>query len=752
MTAKILARMTRSAFPLFMSLLPISNLYARPNFNIEKIDSIPISGTEGCWGYVDSVTNKEYALICANNRLEIWDVTKPESARLAQSVPATGLDLKQVRPYLHYAFAVNQQDSGLQVIDLSDPENAYTLTSYATQSNHGGAHTVHIDGHYAYLGMNGNSPYDWRIIDISDPLDLQPRGRYMTSQPSGGYLNVLQSHDSFVKGDTAYVAFLSGGFSILDVSIKNLPRKIADVVYPGAFTHNCWPTEDGQYLFTTDEIPGTGHLRVWDIRDPANPVQAAEWMPPGAPSIIHNVQVKGIYAYISYYADGVVILDIEDPAQPVEVGHYDTAPQSASTGYAGCWDFFPYFPSGTLVASNYSSPAGMWLLRFNGARAGRITGRVTNFLTDEPLSDVSVRVLGTLRQSRSDAAGNFSVRTDSGTFRLEFSRADFLPETLTVAGHLNDTADIGAVELKPTSLLPATPSGFTAYPVNGGDIHLAWQPPADTGLAGFRIYRTSLNDTATFALFDTAGPGASSYVDSGSVPGERFSYRIAAVNGSGYASLLSPAAKTMRFVFGQKLLLVDRTAYCAPYLKRYFAAADSFYSFHARMLRRFDFDTLELNDCTVRFAVNPAFVSRHPYIVLHSSEFFSPLAHDNASFLSFFTDYMKAGGKLLVEAQWTPLQPNPVTLCDFNSLLLPNATAAIWDSARAAFGFDCLYYPLVHTLNNSLLYQGFHSAQSKNDAYPNLPVDSFRVDYFVPTTGGFTRYPYPTLPNVGYIT
>jgi len=725
-----------------------SNTDARPNFNIDSLAFKPIGGTEGCWGYVDSATNKEYALICANTRLEIWDVTKPESTRLVQSVPATGKDLKQVRPYLNYAYAVNQQDSALQIIDLTDPENAYTLANYATQSNHGGAHTVHIDGHYAYLGMNGNSPYSWRVIDISDPYQLQQRSQYMTSQPSAGY---MQSHDSYVKGDTAYIAFLSSGFSIVDISNKYIPRKIADVIYPNAFTHNCWPTEDGRYLFTTDELSG-GHLRVWDIRGPTNPVQVAEWMPPGIASIIHNVQVKGNYAYISYYADGVVILDIEDPTQPIEVGHYDTAPQAGpSGGYAGCWDFFPFFPSGTLLASNYSSPPGMWLLRFNGAKAGQIKGRVVNFLTGDPVPDVSIRMLGTPRQSKSDSSGNFLVRTDSGTFRLEFSSADFIPETLTVAGRLNDTTDLGTIELKPVSLLPATPADFSFQPEQGGNITLAWRRPPDTNLAGFRIYRTAPGDTASFALFDSAGPGESTYVDTGSVPGERFFYRIAAVNSSGFTSFLSPPVGGMRFVFGPKLLLVDRTAYCTPYLKRYFFAPDSFYNFHARMLRRFDFDTLVLDDCTVRFAISPAFVARYPYIVLHSSEFYTPLAHDNASFLSFFTDYLKAGGKLLVEAQWTPLQPNPVLLCAYNSVLLPNATAEIWDTVRSAFGFDCLYYPLVHILNNSTVQQGFAGAQSKRPAYPHLTVDSARVDYFAPTTGGFTRYPYPTLPNVGYL-
>ncbi len=724
--------------------------FSRPNFNIDSLFAKPISGTEGCWGYVDSAAGKEYALICANNRLEIWDVTKPESAALVRSVPAKGRDLKQVRPYLNYAFAVNQAESALQVIDLTNPAIAYTAATYRSATNAGGAHTVHIDGHYAYLGMNGNGA-PWRIIDISDPLNPVPAGQYMTSQPSGGYLNILQSHDSFVKGDTAYIAFLSAGFSIVDIRSKYVPKRIADVVYPNAFTHNCWPTEDGQYLFTTDEYAG-GHLRVWDVRNPVNPVQVAEWMPPGIASIIHNVQVKGIYAYIAYYADGVVILDIEDPTQPIEVGHYDTAPQVGPSGsYAGCWDVFPYFPSGTLVASNYSGPPGMWLLRFNGAKAGRINGIVVDFLSGQPVSEADIRVLGLPRQSRTDSLGNFSVRTDSGSFRLEFSKTDFLPETLAVAGRLNDTVELGTIRLKPASILPATPSNFSSRPEEGGNIFLSWQPPPDTNLAGFRLYRTSPADTVNFFPLDSIGPSESTYVDTGSNPGERFFYRIAAVNAAGYTGFPSPPVQAMRFVFGSKVLLVDRTAYCPPYVKKYWLAPDSLYSFHARLLRRWDFDTLSLYDCAVRFAVDPAFVARYPFILVHSSEFFTPLPYDNASFLSFLTGYLKAGGKLLVEAQWTPLQPNPVTLCDFNSILLPNANAAVWDSVRSAFGFDCLYYPLVHILNNTLLHQGFRFAQSKDGAYPNLPVDSFRVDFFVPLAG-FTFYPFPTMPNVGYIT
>jgi hypothetical protein len=393
----------------------------------------------------------------------------------------------------------------------------------------------------------------------------------------------------------------------------------------------------------------------------------------------------------------------------------------------------------------------MWLLRFNNAKAGQIKGTIIDFLSGESVPAVSVRVLGVSRQTQTDSSGSFLLRTDSGSFRLEFSRTGFLAETVAVAGYLNDTTVLDTVRLKPVSLLPPTPTEFFAQGEPGGNIRLIWRRPSDSNLSGFRIYRAGSIDSVNFFPLDSVGPEESTYVDAGSNPGERFFYRIVTVNKLGYTSFLSPVAKAMRFVFGSKLLLVDRTAYCSPYLKRISAARDSFYAFHARVLRRFDFDTLVFDDCQIKFLINPTFVSRHPVIVMHSSEFFVPMNYDNASFLSFFVDYLKAGGKLVIEGQWTPLQPDPVMLCNYNSALLPNATQSIWDSVRSVFGFDCLYYPLVHVLDNSLFQQGFSAAKSMKPAYPSLSVDSLRVDYFVPILSGYTRYPYPTLPDVGYM-
>lgn len=79
-------------------------------------------------------------------------------------------------------------------------------------------------------------------------------------------------------------------------------------------------------------------LRLWDYRDPANPVLAstfdttcsadpqAEVCDRNGTYSVHNVMVESrgsrTYAYVSWYSDGMLVLDVTDPYAPVEVARY----------------------------------------------------------------------------------------------------------------------------------------------------------------------------------------------------------------------------------------------------------------------------------------------------------------------------------------------------------------------------------------------------------------------------------------------
>ena len=72
--------------------------------------------------------------------------------------------------------------------------------------------------------------------------------------------------------------------------------------------------------------------------------------------------VRGNYMYQSNYVSGLRILDVSDPANPKEVGYFDTVPIGEdSPGFAGSWSNYPYFESGTIIVT--SGREGVFLLK-----------------------------------------------------------------------------------------------------------------------------------------------------------------------------------------------------------------------------------------------------------------------------------------------------------------------------------------------------------------------------------------------------
>ncbi len=83
---------------------------------------------------------------------------------------------------------------------------------------------------------------------------------------------------------------------------------------------------------------GWGQVRIWDYSDPANPVLASSFdtvcsatvidpsCDPAGTYSVHNVIVESlgnkVKAYISWYDDGMLVLDISDPYNPVETARY----------------------------------------------------------------------------------------------------------------------------------------------------------------------------------------------------------------------------------------------------------------------------------------------------------------------------------------------------------------------------------------------------------------------------------------------
>jgi hypothetical protein len=235
----------------------------------------------------------------------------------------------------------------MQIVDLGRPSQPQLVghwdESFTT------AHTIAIHDGWVYLNGTryGTGASGMRILDLSNPISPIDVGAY-----TARYV-----HDAYVHGDTGYLCIIGAGLSTVDLTNRAQPQELAFVAYPGAGTHNAALARDGRTLYTTDEQVA-GHLRVWDVADPRLPTQVGEWSAHPTTSI-HNVIVHGDSAYVSYYTEGVYVLDITDPRQPVTVASYDTYP-GVSGGFDGCWGVYVSPRTGCVYASD--SAGGLFVL------------------------------------------------------------------------------------------------------------------------------------------------------------------------------------------------------------------------------------------------------------------------------------------------------------------------------------------------------------------------------------------------------
>lgn len=272
----------------------------------------------------------------------IYDVSNPADPQKIATINGDGrsTDVEIQGNVLWVATEGDPAGRGAHSYDITNPAAPVPL-GYVDGIGLGDCHTIWLDGNILYCastdGSDDGSPTDGFIylVDVTNPAAPIPRGAVGIPE--------RQVHDMYVKDGFAVGAFLSGGFAFLDVSDPMNPTLGTVVDYPGAFTHNAWPTADGTHLLTTDEN-ANGRLRIWDITNRSSVVQVGEYIVdpgPGPHAIVHNVQVLGDLAYVAWYEAGVIILDISTPSSPLLVGWHDTWEDATEGFFAGAWTATP---------------------------------------------------------------------------------------------------------------------------------------------------------------------------------------------------------------------------------------------------------------------------------------------------------------------------------------------------------------------------------------------------------------------------
>jgi len=164
---------------------------------------------------------------------------------------------------------------------------------------------LHPDGKHAYMSTIGDRIY---AIDVSDPalpvftdsvvVDARVVNDVMTTED--GKYGVLTREGASTR---------KNGIVILSFEDAAHPKAIAEfteTVTGGV--HSTYVYKAHVYL--TDDA--TGSMRVIDIRDPYHPKQVARWQVerPEAGRTLHDIDVRDGLATLSYWNDGLVILDV----------------------------------------------------------------------------------------------------------------------------------------------------------------------------------------------------------------------------------------------------------------------------------------------------------------------------------------------------------------------------------------------------------------------------------------------------------
>ncbi|NRA60709.1 MAG: choice-of-anchor B family protein, partial [Psychrobium sp.] len=359
------------------------------------------------WGHVDLNTGTEYAIIGIINGVAIFDLSDPEKPREVGAISGVNSTWRDIKVYQYFDKALNTwqafayvtidgKKDFVSIIDLNQLPLSVSLVKKDTAVTK--AHNVYIsDVDYSLnIALPGATPllhlvgapltsdgYKGSFISFSldDPKTLG--GMTQGANFGNGYTHdgtsmriddARKDTDCVNSGETCtiFMDFNEKEIKLWDITKAGKQNQLASFTYfdvPDAskYVHSGWWSEDKRYLFVHDEfdeIRGglNSTVRIFDLQSLTNPVLAGKWTGPVA-AIDHNGFVRGNRYYMSNYTRGLTILDITDPANPIEVGFFDTFPQNDLPSFNGAWGVYPFLPSGIILVSDISG--GLFILRDN---------------------------------------------------------------------------------------------------------------------------------------------------------------------------------------------------------------------------------------------------------------------------------------------------------------------------------------------------------------------------------------------------
>ncbi len=403
------------------------------NFNLGLVSQVKHSlETNDIWGFVDEA-GIEYAVVGTLKECRIYSLQNPSEPQLISTIDGAESIWRDYKSYGNYIYQITQRgEDGLTIIDMSEAPGQVTTKLYKEVLTVGTetdalktCHNLWIDTTLGIAYLSGCNLGNGGIIMLDIATD--PLNPVFIGAEDERY-----SHDVITKGDTLFTSEINEGrLGIYNISDKANPKLISRTQTSSFFTHNAWYSDDGEYVFTTDERPNA-FLDSYDIRDIESPIRLDQYQPVKDAGVIpHNTHYYKGFLVTSWYTEGVVIIDAHRPDNLVKVGQYDTYTNGGS-GFEGAWGVYPFLPSGLILVSDITG--GLFVLQPEYKKAAYLEGSIIDAVSGAPINAAVVSLDDVdITKELSKADGAFKTgTTNGGEYQVIIEHPDYESETITV--------------------------------------------------------------------------------------------------------------------------------------------------------------------------------------------------------------------------------------------------------------------------------------------------------------------------------
>ena len=360
-----------------------ANIYPCLNYDFMArvtLDELNATSNNDIWGWTDPFNGKEYALVGTRQSTVFIDITEAETPIIIGTLLTATVDSnwRDIKVYNNYAFIVSEAENhGMQVFDLTrlrdlDGSNPENFEEDALYTGFGNAHNIVINEETGYAYAVGTTTFNGgpHFVNIQDPLNPIAAGGYaMSDYTHDAQVVIYNGPDTEYQGSEIFIGSNEDEVVVVDITDKGNPIFISRTIYPNiGYTHQGWLSDDHTFFYANDELDERefgfeARTLIFDFTDLDNPFFISPFFGPNQ-AIDHNLYVNGNELFLSNYTAGMRVATISNKTAPVDIGHFDTFPQSDNTEFNGVWSIYPYFSSGNIIINDINR--GLFIVRKSG--------------------------------------------------------------------------------------------------------------------------------------------------------------------------------------------------------------------------------------------------------------------------------------------------------------------------------------------------------------------------------------------------